>query len=80
LCLLCHFQAGEQLHVTRCAIECGKSGALALLCRVVLGPILLELAARFAFVPLASRRIPTGHFRFGRRPARPLEVEFRYGG
>src|SRR5262252_1520109 len=80
LCLLCHLQAGEQLHVPRCAIECGKAGAMALLCRVVLGPILLKLATRVAFVPLASRRIPTRHLRrFGSRPARPLEVEFRYG-
>jgi hypothetical protein len=45
-----------------------------------LGPILLELAARLAFIPLASRRVSTRqHRRCGRRLARPFEVEFRYG-
>ena len=39
-------------HITRRAIERDEAGALALLCRVVSGPILLELAARITFVPV----------------------------
>src|SRR5215813_6713220 len=50
--LLCHFEAGQQFHITWCATGCDKAIALVSLCCAVLAPVFLEFAARVLLVSL----------------------------
>src|SRR6516162_10739906 len=55
LCLLCHFQAGQQLNITlgtrTTALECY---ALMFACRAILRPIGYERCSRIFFIVLAA--------------------------
>src|SRR5262249_10245758 len=50
--LLCHFEAGQQFHITWCAAGCDKAIALFLLSCAVLAPVFLNFVARVFLLSL----------------------------
>src|SRR5262249_43981080 len=74
--LLCHFEAGQQFHITWCATGCDKAIALVSLCCAVFAPVFLQFAARVLLVSQALRRVAPRQAWYCGRPAGTLDIEF----
>jgi hypothetical protein len=74
--MLCHFQAGEQFHVTWGATDPDKTGAAASVFSAVLAPAILELVAGILLIAPACWCIASGQTSHrSDRPTGPLDVE-----